>query len=431
LASDRLEGAELQARLSQLEDQLRHLQLVHDVNIDLTSTLDLDRVLLKVLERAKNAVSSATASILMLEGDELVFTYSIGEKADRIKPYRVPLGVGISGIVGQTRRAAFTNDVQNDPRHYKMVDAGIGYRTESLMAAPLAVNDRLIGVISATNKPGGFAESDLELLSTIGAAAGIAIENARLYRLAVEQGRMERELQMARDVQASLMPKEMPQESGWQFAAMWKPAREVSGDYYDFIPIGDNRLAVVIADVSDKGMPAALFMSLARSALRANAVPFLAPRQSIAQANSVISADAHDGMFVTAFYAVIDLADGRTTFANGGHNPPLIYHAATDLFEELGRTGIALGLLGSTNFHERSIEMRAGDWMLLFTDGVTDAENPEGESFGEERLRRLLEAHCGSNAQRIVQALDDSICQFTSNAAQFDDITAVVVKREG
>lgn len=419
----------LQSRVDLLERQLLQLQLMHDVNLDLTSTLDLDRVLLKILERVTQTIGSTTASILLLEGQELVFQYSIGDKADQIKPFRVPLGVGISGIVGQTRQASYSNDVPNDPRYYRTVDAGVGYHTQSLMAAPLVVNDRLIGVISATNKEGGFSEADLELIDAIGAAAGIALENARLYSLAVEQGRLERELQMAREVQMHLIPTETPQVPGWQFAALYKPAREVSGDLYDFIPLDDNRIVALIADVSDKGMPAALFMSLSRSVLRASAAADLSPAQSITRANRLISADANDGMFVTAFYALLDLEEGKIQYVNAGHNPPLLLRSSTSEIVELRRTGIALGVDDSSVYQEGIEEFHEGDSIVMYTDGVTDAENGTGDEFGEARLRGLLATNSHLSPQSFVNALDRHLCDFMNGAAQFDDITVVVAKR--
>jgi sigma-B regulation protein RsbU (phosphoserine phosphatase) len=209
---------------------------------------------------------------------------------------------------------------------------------------------------------------------------------------------------------------------------LWKPAREVSGDLYDFVRLDENRLAVVVADVSDKGMPAALFMSLVRSALRASAVPDLTPAQSVMQANRVIAADAHGGMFVTVFFAVIDFANQRMTYVNGGHPPPLVFRATSNDFVELTRTGIALGIFGSALYTEQVVEIQPEDWVVMYTDGVTDAASPRGEAFGEERLRRILEAHTHSGASTIVDSMDLALHEFIDDAAPFDDITILAAK---
>ncbi|MBI3739985.1 MAG: SpoIIE family protein phosphatase [Chloroflexi bacterium] len=422
-------SSNLTARLNELEKQVKNLQLLHDVSLDLTSTLDLERVLLKCLERVQKVLGSASASILMLEGDELVFKYAIGEKADEIKPFHVPLGQGISGWVALHKKGTFTNDVQNDPRYYRTVDTNIGFVTRALLAAPLIINARVIGVISATNKPNGFSDADLELLSTIGAGAAIAIENARLYQVAIEKGRLERELQVAREVQASLIPNQVPRLKGWDFAARWQPAREVSGDFYDFIPVTDTQLGIVIADVSDKGMPAALFMSLTRAIMRASATPQCSPAQSIAQANRLISADASDGMFVTLFYALIDSVNQQFVYVNAGHNPPLLYRANENALSELARTGIAAGISDAQLYQERAIEMRAGDFVVMYTDGITEAENSAGEQFGDARLRRVVEENCGAHAAQIVAELEKTLSEFVGDAAPMDDVTVVVVKK--
>ena len=170
------------------------------------------------------------------------------------------------------------------------------------------MKQQVLGVIYVDNRyqNGIFSNEELELLESIASSAAIAIDNARLYQIAVEKGRMERELQMAREVQASLIPPEMPSLAGWEFAACWKPAHEVSGDFYDFIPLPGNRLGVIIADVSDKGMPAALFMALSRSIIRAVAGQNGSPAEDIRKANAIITRDTAENMFIALFYAELD-----------------------------------------------------------------------------------------------------------------------------
>ncbi len=411
------------------QDKLQNLRLLHAISADLTSTLDLERVLLACLQRVKDVLHTATASILTVEGDELVFQFAIGEKSEEIKPFRLKFGQGITGWVAQNKEGAFTNDWDHDPRHYSTVDAETGFVTKSLLAAPMILNDRVIGVISATNKPGGFAPSDLDLLSTIGGSAAIAIENARLYQVAVEKGRIERELQVARQVQSSLIPRETPRIPGWDFAALWQPAREVSGDFYDFIPADGRQLGMVIADVSDKGMGAALFMALTRSIIRASLLPARTPAQGITQANRLICSDAADGMFVTLCYTQLDPTSGKIVCVNAGHNPPLLCRAKQDQLLELERTGIALGIDEALKFEQRHVRLERGDLVLLYTDGVTEATDARGELFEEMRLRQIILEHRSRTATDIVATLQQALAGFIGSAPQFDDITVVVAKR--
>ena len=412
----------------EVQDNVRNLRLLNEISTDLTSTLDLERVLRASLQRAQDAFNSAAASILMVEGDELVFRVALGGSAEQVKPFRVPLGQGIAGWVVQHAQGVVVNNPQHDPRYYKAVEAGTGFLAESLMAAPLIVNGRAFGVIEVINKPGGYSPGDLALLSTIAASASIALENARLYRIAVEQGRMERELQVAREVQSSLIPNATPTIPGWEFAARWQPARRVAGDFYDFVPIGD-RLGLVIADVSDKGMPAALFMALSRSIVRASVSHVHSLAESIAQANRLICADAANGMFVTLFCAQVEPGSGEVRYVNAGHNPPLVCRAGSGECVKLGNSGMALGFFAGAEFAQHAVYLEPGDFVVLYTDGVTEALNTAEQEFGEERLRRLLLDHRDASAEDIASALGRAVAAFAGEAAPSDDVTFVIAKR--
>ncbi len=416
--------------------QLQKLRLIHDISEDLASTLDLETVLSTSLQRVRDSLGVATASILTVEGDELVFQVATGDRSEEVKPFRIPMGKGIAGWVAQNAQGTFTNDARNDPRFYSAVDDGTGFTTAALMAAPLIVNNRVIGVIEVSNKAGSFTQGDLNLLSTIARTAAMAIENARLFQVAVEKGRIERELQVAREVQASLIPLQTPQIAGWDIAALWQPARVVSGDFYDFIPLnvepartGKPTLTMVLGDVSDKGMPAALFMALARSTLRASATATSSPAECITRANRVICADAANGMFVSLFYAELDPTTGTCTYVNAGHNPPLLYRAGEGQVLELTRTGLVLGIDEDFDFRQQTVQMQPGDFMVLYTDGVTDATDGAAQSFGDENLRRALGEQRSASAAEIVGGLERAIANFAGPAAQFDDITVVVAKR--
>ena len=246
---------------------------------------------------------------------------------------------------------------------------------------------------------------------------------------------MERELQMARAVQASLLPQEAPQMPGWAFEARWQPARTVSGDYYDFIALDGGRLGFVIADVSDKGMPAAVFMALTRSTIRATASHIPSPADALAEANRLICADSTDGMFVTLFYAMLDPLSGRLTYVNAGHNPPLLCrasgHGEAELLDELRPTGMALGIVEDFPFEQHTLELQPGDLLMLYTDGVPDATGEGQQQFGMDRLRRVVLDRQSAPVSSLVSALERSIGEFTGGAAQFDDIAILAVKRLG
>jgi sigma-B regulation protein RsbU (phosphoserine phosphatase) len=452
-----------------MHDRLAALRVLHDLSADMTSTLDLPRVLTSCLERVQSLLGSEAASILILDKDELVFQVALGTKAAEIQPFRIPLTQGIAGWVARNALGTFSNDAYNDERFYGNIDRRSGFVTHMVMAAPLIVKDRVIGVVEVFNKPGGFDDSDLNLLSTIGASAAIAIENARLYAVAVEKGRLEQELRVARDVQANLIPRSTPSVPGWDFAGHWHSALEVSGDFYDF-PVDElGRPGIVIADVADKGMAAALFMALTRSIVRASVGHGRSPAESIAQANRLICADAADGMFVTLCYAQIDPLTGEFCCVNAGHPAPLLYRASAGgsaspsarasargsgeaaaaegidsrtaagtagsrvpagALVELTRHGIPLGIDDTLAYECESASLASGDVVVFYTDGVTDALNSAGEDFGKERLLRVVRESCRDSSRDVCDAVQEALTAFIGDAAPADDATFVVVRRQ-
>lgn len=417
------------ARLFQAtQSTLNNLRLLYDLGRSLTATLDLNEVFTACLERVLVGLEAQAASILTLDGEELVFRVAVGEKAATIKPFRLPSTRGVAGWVFQNKQGLIVPNARADPRFYAGTDAESGFITEDILAVPLLVQDRALGVLEVFNKRGGFKPADLELLEAIASTAAIAIENAQLYQVAVEKGRMEQELQLARVVQSSLLPRQVPQVVGWEFAAAWQPARAVSGDFYDFFA-APNALGVCIADVTDKGLPAALFMALTRSLLRGADLAASTLAAGIGRVNALLCVDSYNGMFVTMFYLVLRTATGTVTYVNAGHNPPLLYRHATHQLESLTRTGMVLGVDPEVVFAQRTVQLEPGDVLLCYTDGITDALNQKGEVFGLARLENILLTHAAEPASALKHAIQHDLRHFTRHTAPFDDITFVIIKR--
>jgi serine phosphatase RsbU (regulator of sigma subunit)/putative methionine-R-sulfoxide reductase with GAF domain len=267
------------------------------------------------------------------------------------------------------------------------------------------------------------------ILAGITNQAGIALEEARLRGAESMRQRMEQELAVARVIQRSLLPLVPPQPPGWAIEATWQAARQVGGDFYDFISLPDNRVAIVIADVSDKGVPAALFMVLARSLVRASVLSHHAPAEALKRANRLLLQDNRAEMFVTVFCGVIDLATGEMRYASAGHNPPLLCRA--DEVMELEARGILLGIMKEVRLEEKTIQLEPGDTLVLYTDGVTEAIDEQEEQFGEERLEQVLCRHNGEPLGELSRALLAEIATFTAGRPPFDDLTLVLVRREG
>ncbi|MDX9831801.1 MAG: SpoIIE family protein phosphatase [Anaerolineae bacterium] len=409
------------------------LSLLYHVSQSFNSSLDLDLVLNRVMDQVVELMRAERGFVMLLEDDGApVFRVARGMDHQTIEDPEFQISRGVVERVAREGEPLLTSNAQTDDRLSLRVSVqALGLR--SILCVPLKVQDRITGVIYVDNRlqAGLFTPDDLELLSSIAHSAAIAIENARLYRVAVEKGRMEREMQVARELQASLLPRTTPQVPGWEFAAAWQPARQTSGDYYDFFAAREGEVGLVIGDVSGKGMPAALFMALTRSIVRASLAGPTGLVERIERANRLICADSTAGMFVTLFCAEIRLATGEVTYVNAGHNPPLLLSGGVgdDRLEELHPTGMALGILEDAPFQQQTVQMAPGELLLLYTDGVPDATQASGERFEMPRLRRLLLEEGSGTAQDVLSTLAGSVAAFTGTCEQFDDMAMVVTRR--
>jgi sigma-B regulation protein RsbU (phosphoserine phosphatase) len=244
--------------------------------------------------------------------------------------------------------------------------------------------------------------------------------------------RFERELALAGRVQASFLPGELPLTPGWQIAAALKPARQTSGDFYDVISLSNGRLGLLVADVVDKGVGAALFMALCRTLIRTYASTHPARPESVLNAvNHRILSETETDQFVTAFYGILDPATGILTYCNAGHPPPLLFGREPDKpARPLARTGMALGVVDTEAWEQATARFAPGDVLVLYSDGVTDAENRHEAAFNQERLQACVRANLERSAQEIQSALLDEIQEFVGQAIQFDDLTLMVVIRD-
>ncbi len=418
---------------SSTQISIERLALLYRLSQTFNSTLDLDEVLNRVMDEVIAATHAERGFVMLCEGDRLAFRAARGMDHETIDDPEFQVSRGVVDRVARERQPVLTSNAQDDDR-FSMRQSIMFLGLRSILCVPLTIKDRVLGVVYVDNRlqSGIFGQADLDLLAAIASSAAIALDNARLYQVAVEKGRLEREFQMARELQASLIPRQTPQIPGWEFAARWLPAREVAGDYYDLISLPDGRLALVIADVCDKGMASALFMALSRSIVRASLLGAPSPAEGIVRANRLICADARSQMFVTLFCALLEPETGQVTYVNAGHNPPLLCKrnaAGGEPLAKLVPTGMALGVLPEALFEQRIRQLDAGDWMLLYTDGVIDARDPQGRFFEEERLERVLLDHRHGSAVEILTALEVAIQGFTASTAQFDDIALLVVRR--
>jgi len=395
------------------------------------SSLNLDEVLDRIIDEVITAVHAERGFVMLRENDgRLTFRTARGLDQSTIDAPRFQVSRSVVESVAADGQPVLTNDAMRDSR-FSGRESVMMLGLRSILCAPLRVQDKIIGAIYVDNRlqAGIFTQEDLDLLSAIASSAAIAVENARLYQVAVEKGRMDRELEMARRVQSSLLPDQVPDIPGWEFAVRWQPAHEVAGDYYDFAPCANGTTGLVVADVTDKGMAAALFMALTRSAIRANVCGGASPAEGIASANRLVCAESTRGLFVTLFFGLLDPVTGDVIFVNAGHNPPLCYRAAEDDLSLLKATGMPLGIDSAAAYGQRSIRMQPGDFLVLYTDGITEAFDEHGTEFGMERLQRVVYDVRSSSVEAIQSSLLQTVNDFIENTAPSDDITIMVVKR--
>lgn len=411
--------------------QTERLSLLYRISQTLTSSLDLDEVLNTVLDEVIAATRAERAFLVLVdEGGKQSFRAARGLEQSTIDDPVSQVSIGVIDRVLHEGRPLLTSNAQSDDwlseRKSVMI---LGLR--SVLCVPLINKNVVSGIIYVDNRvqSGIFTSDDLDLLNSIAASAAVAIENARLYQVAIEKGRLERELQLAHEVQVNLLPVDLPQYPGWDFAARWDPAYEVAGDFYDLQTTAKDQVCAVVADVSDKGMAAALFMALSRTIIRVSVLQSETLADGIRQANMLICQDSTAGMFVTLFYGQLNPITGEFTYVNGGHNPPIHYSAKTGRLNRLTRTGMALGVEIDAEYEQSTVFIEPGDFVLLYTDGVSEAFDQANQPFGEKRLEDLLLEHKHDSAREMVDNIVESVKKFIGRDQPSDDLTIVALSR--
>ncbi|MBE7559639.1 SpoIIE family protein phosphatase [bacterium] len=419
--------------VARLSRRLARLTCVLNVGTVINSTLDLDHLLEVAMFTARDVMNAEASSLMLTEegtGD-LVFETAVGAVGRQVKEkYRVRKGVGIAGWVAENEQPLLIEDAYQDPRFNPDFDRETGFRTRSVLCIPLRFKEKLIGVAAVFNKLDGdaagvFDEEDLEIFEHLCDQLAVAIENARLHATLLNKQRLEHDLDLAMTIQKSFLPQECPLVPGLRVAARNEPALNIGGDIYDFHYSPDH-LAVVIGDVSGKGISAALYMARLISDLRHIASTCDEPGEILARTNNLLVQRSTAGMFVTLLYVLFDLGDRSFRFANAGHHP-LLCRRADGRLESLNTSGgTPLGILSNMAFPESAGRLEDGDMMLLFTDGVVEAPDADDVQFGYEKLHRILTRASGS-PEILLERVVDAVHAHAGSEKMLDDITAVAV----
>jgi len=420
-----IENAQLYTRTTR---QARTLLLLNEIARELTSILNLDELLKRIAELLNRIIDYQMFSILLVDdtGQKLVHRFSLRFQESIHLKHDIPIGRGIVGAAVSERAAVLVPDVGKDPR-YVMANP----ETKSELAVPLIYKDKVIGVLDLEHTRRGFFNEDHKrTITTLAAQVAIALENARLYEeIARQERRLERDLQLARELQFRLLPPSMPKVDHLEVAARFLPARAIGGDLYDFLHYSLSRLGIVVGDVSGKGAPAAIYAALVSGILRSHAPIEPAPAEMLSAVNFSLSERRIEAQYICLMYAVWDDEKRTLQVANSGLPRPIYVHdGKTEIIEA---TGLPLGLFDEAEYEELTFKAKAGDMFVFFSDGILDARNRAGDMFGRTGVERVIASCPDQSPDCVVTSLFKAVEEHAAGEDIFDDQTVVAIKVKG
>jgi phosphoserine phosphatase RsbU/P len=412
------------------QGQIRRLEALINASKILNSTLNLEKLLTLILELAVKNLKAARGTIYLVDADRKELWSKVLKGKDLIE-IRLPVGTGISGNVAKTGKTINLKDAWKDKRFFSGFDLRTGFQTKTMLCMPMRDRkNKIIGVFQILNKhDGAFTKEDEHFLEAFSVNAALAIENARLHQDIVEKERIEKELEIAGAIQRRLLPKQLPALPGYEIDAVARPSKNVGGDYYDLIMLGDGKYAFVIADVSGKGVPAALLVSTLHASLHAYIDGAADLAQLVKRLNAVVHGNTEAERFITLFMAILDPRDGTLTYVNAGHNFPFILRTQQSSIQPLSSTGLPLGMFDGVEFQQETVRLDPSEYLVLYTDGVTEAMNKSFDEYGESRLRQMMIGSGDKSASGFLGGIVSDVEKFVAGEPQSDDLTMLVLKR--
>ena len=411
------------------------IRLLLDIVGKFNSTMDPSRLLHDIIESTKGMVEAEASSLFLLSdgGKNLELTIPTGPATAEVSGKKIASDHGISGWVVQHQQPVLITDVQSDPRFQGELLSNPKFQSRNMICVPLNNNQgKTIGVLQAINIKEDFLNEEmLGLFQTLANQAATALENVHVKQQQLAAELVNKELEVATEIQARFFPQQTPNLEGYEVAGCSIPAKDVGGDYYDFIPNPEPcQHGFVVADVTGKGVPASLLMATMRATLRANIQNN--PNdivQALRQVNGDIYRDSPVDKFITSIYCNLDYESHELSYVNSGHNPPYIVRANDNRIEELDQGGVMLGIMEEIDLPKATLSIDKGDILMLFSDGVTEATNPSDELFSEERFEQWLLDHNQLSAEEMKDALLKTLRDYADGSPQSDDITFIIVKR--
>jgi len=414
-----------------LKAAVEELSALNEIATAITSTQTLEQIVDLIVRKCVKHIKVEQGAVMLLdEKDESKPFHTMIRKQDslsNILPYR--LDAQLTGWMLKNKNPLIVNDLTTDPRFKFMVTND--FPIKSLLSVPMMVKGKMIGLLTTFNKKAeaGFTVGDQRLLGIIAAQSAHVIENARLYQEEQSLIRLQEEMRLAYEIQVDLLPKSQPVLPGYKIAGKSIPAKDVGGDYFDFIPDGDKILAFCLGDISGKGIPAALLMANLQATLRGQTLMGKDCKDCVSFANEILYHNTAPNKFATLFYGVIDSTKNELNYCNAGHNNPF-YFSHDNKLTPLDKGGLIVGIMPSVPYEEEKIPFNSDDLLVIFSDGVTEAMNAAEEEFGEKKLIDLIIKNRHELPENLIDIIINNVKIFTSGQAQSDDITVVIVKRD-
>jgi len=419
----------LQAENQRLKRAVEELGLLNDLAREIGASNNTQEIMQSIVRRSLRAVAAEQGVITLIDQHASTpMKTLVRTRVSSGRQQAFHLEQSLQGWMLLHKTPLLVNDPAHDERF-----PGVKWETpiRSLVCAPLLVKSTLTGILTIYNKKeaAGFTPEDQRLLGIIAAQSAQVIENARLYEEEQTLLRMQEQVRLAAKIQLELLPKTAPALADYEIAGKTLPAQSVGGDYYDFIHLDEKRLALCLGDVTGKGLPASLLMANLQATMRGQALASASIVESMQRANTLLYQSTDDEKFATLFYAVLDTRQHRLHYANAGHNDPYLFSSAHAEPLPLKTGGIMLGLLPNYPFAEASIELRPGDLLVIYSDGVTEAKNVLEEDFGEERLLAMVRKHSSAPLPDLLSRIVEEVTAFAGSTPQHDDITLVAMRR--
>lgn len=419
----RLPGGDDRSYIHRLESLIEASKL-------LNTTLDLDELLKVILNLTTKNLGADRGTIYLIDHERKEL-WSRVLKGKELVEIRLPLGTGIAGSVAETGETVNLEDAWKDKRFFSAFDVRTGYVTRTMLCMPMLNREKkIIGVFQIINKNAGvFTKEDEQFLAAFSDHVALAIENAFLVQARVEQERVERELEIAAEIQAKLLPKELPPMKGYQIDAVAVPSKTIGGDYYDVIPIDDDSFVLVVADVSGKGIPASLLVSTLNAALYAYIQTSLSLSDLVQKLNAIVYRNTPPERYITFFISILNTRRHQLMYVNAGHNFPYLLKSADGDMVKLSAGGLPLGMFELAEYQSEIVPIERDNVLVLYSDGVTEAMNPRQEEYGDERFIRCLTRNMGKDMSVLRQTTVGDIQKFVGTEPQSDDLTLMVARR--